>query len=165
MASGRTRGAPDDTTAADAVTDAVLTASRLLMTVSATSIAEVDETMTIPQFRVLVVLHSRGPMKLSAMAELLGVDPSTTTRMIDRMVTNGLVERQLNPNSRREVLIDLTDLGSETVVNVTRRRRRRIARIVSRMPQPLSESLVDVVQSFNEAGGEPPVTDVTVEDY
>ena len=164
MASGRSRKASDDTAAADAVTDAVLTASRLLMSVSATSIAEVDETITIPQFRVLVVLHSRGPMKLSAMAEILGVDPSTTTRMVDRMVTTGLVERQLNPSSRREVLIDLTDAGSETVVNVTRRRRRRIARIVSRMPQPLSASLVEVVQSFNDAGDEPPATDVTADD-
>ena len=164
MTSRRNRTAANETTSADAVTDAVLTASRLLMTVSATSIAEVDESITIPQFRVLVVLHSRGPMKISAMADMLGVDPSTTTRMVDRMVSAGLVERQLNPSSRREVLIHLTDTGSATVVDVTRRRRRRIARIVSKMPQPLSESLVEVVQSFTEAGGEPPATDVTRDD-
>lgn len=160
----RARKATNHTAAADAVTDAVLTASRLLMTVSATSIAEVDESITIPQFRVLVVLHSRGSMKAGTMTEILGVDSSTTTRMVDRLVASGLVQRQLNPASRREVLIELTQVGSDTVADVTRRRRRRIARIVSRMPEPLSASLVEVVQSFNDAGGEPPATDVTPDD-
>jgi hypothetical protein len=46
------------------MTDAVLTASRLLVAVSARSIAAVDE-ITIPQFRLLVVFDTRGPLKLS----------------------------------------------------------------------------------------------------
>ena len=33
------------------ITDALLTASRLLVAISARSIAQVDETITIPQFR------------------------------------------------------------------------------------------------------------------
>src|SRR2546421_12308959 len=65
----------------DAVTDAVLTASRLLMSISARSIAAVDDTITIPQFRLLVVLHARGPVKLTAIADALMVNPSTATRM------------------------------------------------------------------------------------
>ena len=44
----------------DAITDALLTASRLLMAISARSIARVDETITIPQFRTLVILSVRG---------------------------------------------------------------------------------------------------------
>ena len=35
----------------DVITDALLTASRLLVAVSARSIAFVDETLSIPQFR------------------------------------------------------------------------------------------------------------------
>lgn len=50
----------------DAVTDAMLTASRLLVAVSTRSIAAVDESITIPQFRLLVVLSSRGALKLTA---------------------------------------------------------------------------------------------------
>ncbi|EUA34870.1 putative transcriptional regulatory protein [Mycobacterium xenopi 3993] len=44
----------------DAITDALLTASRLLVGISARSIARVDETITIPQFRTLVILSNRG---------------------------------------------------------------------------------------------------------
>jgi len=59
----------------DVVTDAVLTASRLLIAVSARSIATVDETITIAQFRLLVVLRMRGPVKLTSLAEHLSVNP------------------------------------------------------------------------------------------
>lgn len=39
---------------------ALLTASRLLVAVSARSLAAVEESLTLPQFRMLVVLDSRG---------------------------------------------------------------------------------------------------------
>jgi DNA-binding MarR family transcriptional regulator len=153
-------GSPDSVrAAADAVTDAVLTASRLLIAVSASSIAAVDESITIPQFRLLVVLHTRGPMKLSILAEHLGVNPSTTTRMVDRLIFTGMVDRQVNPTSRREVLLDLTEDGAQTVTRVTQQRRRQIARIVARMPAQHRAQLIEALEAFNDAGGEPPVTD------
>src|SRR6202008_1918017 len=40
----------------DEITDALMTASRLLVAISARSIGLVDETITIPQFRTLVIL-------------------------------------------------------------------------------------------------------------
>ncbi|MFZ2174255.1 MAG: MarR family transcriptional regulator, partial [Rhodococcus sp. (in: high G+C Gram-positive bacteria)] len=75
----------------DAITDAVLTASRLLVSLSARSIADVDETITIAQFRVLVVLDTRGPLNLASLAHHLGVQPSTMTRMVERLVQGGLI--------------------------------------------------------------------------
>jgi DNA-binding MarR family transcriptional regulator len=143
----------------DVVADAVLTASRLLIAVSAGSIAAVDETITIPQFRLLVVLRTRGAMNLSLLAEHLGVNPSTTNRMVDRLIAGGLVDRRVNPESRREVLLDLTDTGTYTVTRVTQERRRELARIVSGMPSPRRHQLVEALEAFNEAGGEPPAAE------
>ena len=57
----------------DAITDALLTASRLLVAISARSIARVDETITIPQFRTLVILSVRGSMNLKTLAGLFRV--------------------------------------------------------------------------------------------
>ena len=143
----------------DAVTDAVLTASRLLVAVSARSIAAVDESITIPQFRLLVVLDSRGPIKLTAVAESLAVNPSTATRMVDRLVAAELVSREANPASRRELVVSLTDTGAAVVREVTQRRRREIARIVSRMPATTRRGLVRALTSFADAGDEPSVVD------
>lgn len=145
------------------MTDAVLTASRLLIGVSASSIAAVDDSITIAQFRMLVALHTGGPMKLSTLAESLAVRPSAATRMVDRLIGADLVSRQANPTSRREVVLDLTEAGTRTVAKVTQQRRRQIAKIVSRMPERHRTQLIEALDSFNEAGGGP--ADEPQDDY
>jgi DNA-binding MarR family transcriptional regulator len=152
---------PSGAASADAVTDAMLTASRLLVAVSARSIAAVDESITLPQFRLLVVLSTQGAVKLMQVADQLGVAPSTATRMIDRLLAAGLVEREINPHSRREVVVSLSQAGQAVVRQVTQRRRRDIARIVARMPEHHRQGLVEVLEAFSEAGGEPPANAAT----
>lgn len=146
-----------DTTSVDALADAVLTASRLLVAVSARSIAAAGDTITLPQFRVLVVLQSRGPMKLTTLAEFLGVNPSTATRTVDRLLAMEMVARQPNPASRREVVIELTEAGKKLVRDVTRRRRAGIRKIVERMPEDHRQGLIEALMAFATAGGEPAV--------
>lgn len=140
----------------DAVTRAVLTASRVLVAVSARSLAEVEDRVTLPQFRMLVVLSSRGATKLVALAELLGVAPSTAMRMVDRLIAAGLADRQTNPDNRRETLLRLTDEGRRTVEDVTARRRQEISAIVERLAPRQRTALIDALTDFNQAGGEPP---------
>jgi DNA-binding MarR family transcriptional regulator len=139
----------------DAITDALLTASRLLVAISAHSIAQVDETITIPQFRTLVILSNRGPMNLATLAGLLGVQPSATGRMVDRLVGAGLIDRLPHPSSRRELLAALTTRGRQVVQQVTAHRRTEIARIVEQMPPPERHGLVRALTAFTAAGGEP----------
>lgn len=143
----------------DAVTDAVLTASRLLVALSARSIAAVDDTITIPQFRLLVLLANEDPLKLTAIAGHLGVNPSTATRMVDRLVSAGLIERETNPASRREVVVRLSHAGRTLVAGVTSRRRAEIAEIVGRMSTTSRRGLVRAMSAFAAAGGEPPAGD------
>ncbi|MFD5827729.1 MarR family winged helix-turn-helix transcriptional regulator [Lentzea sp. NPDC060358] len=139
----------------DDVTDAVLTASRLLVAVSARSLAAVEETLTLPQLRMVVLLDSRGPMSLTALADLLEVNPSTAKRMIDRLIASGMVEREQNPASRREVVVVVSEEGRLVVAEVTARRRAEISTIVARMPEHLRHGLVEALTAFAEAGGEP----------
>ncbi|MEU8585869.1 MarR family transcriptional regulator [Streptomyces sp. NPDC048664] len=139
----------------DDVTKAVLTASRLLVAVSARSLAAVEERVTLAQFRMLVVLSTRGTTKLVELAELLQVAPSTAMRMVDRLIVAGLADRRPNPTSRRETLLALTGEGIRTVEDVTARRRAEIAAIVERLRPTQRLALVEALNAFNEAGGEP----------
>ena len=139
----------------DELTDALMTASRLLVAISARSIGLVDETITIPQFRTLVILSNRGPVNLATLAGLLGVQPSATGRMVDRLVAAGLIDRLPHPTSRRELLAALTKRGREVVRQVTAYRRAEIAAIVEKMPPPERQGLVRALTSFTAAGGEP----------
>ncbi len=141
----------------DMITDALLTASRLLVAISAHSIAAVDENITFPQFRALVILSNEGPINLATLAGLLGVQPSATGRMVDRLVAAGLIDRLPHPTSRRELLAALTARGREVVQQVTARRRAEIAQIVEKMPPPERHGLVGALKAFTAAGGEPDV--------
>ncbi|MFF4662073.1 MarR family transcriptional regulator [Streptomyces sp. NPDC001282] len=140
----------------DAVTRAVVTASRVLDAVAANSLAEVEERVTPAQFRMLVVLSTRGATKLVRLAELLRVSPPTAMRMVDRLIASGLADRQVNPGNRRETLLRLTDEGRRTVEHVTARRRRELTTIVARLAPARRTALVGALTAFNEAAGEPP---------
>lgn len=148
---------PEVASDVDELVGAVLTASRALVAVSARSLAELDESVTLVQFRTLVVLESRPGTNLNGLAEELGVNSSTAMRMIDRLLTAELVTRRDNPANRREVLLDLTPAGRRVVDRVTRRRRAEIARIVTAMAPRSRAQLVTALHTFAEAAGEPAV--------
>jgi DNA-binding MarR family transcriptional regulator len=148
---------PSSGTDAEAMVGALLTASRLLLAVSARSLTAVKDGLTLPQFRMLVVLNARGRMNLSQVAAELGVQPSTAMRMIDRLVGVAMVARGTSPTDRRSSMISLTGTGQRTVAEVTERRRRELAQIVGTMPDGQRRHLVQALQAFAKAAGEPPV--------
>ena len=146
----------DGAVSATAVNDAVSTASKLLVAVSARSIESVDESMTLARFRMLVMLSERGSLNPSVLAHHLGVTAATVTRMITKLVTAGLVNKRPNPLCRREVVVGLTTAGAAVVARISERRHEEITRIVARMPERSQRDLVAVLEAFNEAGERTP---------
>jgi len=134
---------------------ALLTASRVLVAVAARSLAEHNESVTITQFRMLVVLRNQPDLTLNQLADQLGVIASTAMRMINRLLKADLVTRRDNPDDRREILLALTAAGREIVDTVTKRRRAEINRIVSAMPTPPRAELISALHAFADAAGEP----------
>jgi DNA-binding MarR family transcriptional regulator len=139
----------------DELVTAVLTASRVLVGVSARSLAEVEDTVTLAQFRTLVVLDNHEEINLNTLADLLSVTSSTAMRMINRLLISGMVTRRDNPTNRREVLLGVTDEGRRLVRQVTAKRREEITRIVAAMPETRRDELVMAMRAFAEAAHEP----------
>ena len=110
----------------------------------------------IPQFRVLVILSARGSINVKTLAALLHVQRSTTGRMVERLVTAGLIDRRPHPALRRELVVELTPRGQDVVQAVTAHRREQIARVVQNMPERERYGLVSTLTAFTTAGGEPP---------
>ena len=48
----------------DELVDALLSASRVMVGLAARSVADLDSEVTLPQYRALVVLASRGPQRV-----------------------------------------------------------------------------------------------------
>jgi DNA-binding MarR family transcriptional regulator len=135
--------------------DATLTASRALVGVVAISLADVLEQVTLPQFRVLVLLCAEGPLRSGALADRLGIHQSTFTRTADRLVAQGWIRREVSAQSRREVLVDLTETGQDLVLRVMKARRREIRRILERA-DPQQRAIIRAgFEAFAEVAGEP----------
>lgn len=145
----------------DAAAAEVLTASRALLGVIARSVAPVLDRVTVPQFRVLVVLSTAdGPVRSGDLAAALGVHPSTFTRNADRLVAAGWVQRSENPDNRRETLIELTEAGAELVEQVTAQRHREIRSILARLEPAERDLVLDAMAVFARAAGEPQARDL-----
>jgi DNA-binding MarR family transcriptional regulator len=140
----------------DGVVEAVIAASRALVAVAARSLAATADDITLPQFRVLVILATQGPQRVVDLAEALDVNTSTSTRMCDRLVRKGLVERTRPEWDRRTVVISLTRAGRDLVNAVMRRRRADVRAILRRMTPEQRSSLVSALRGFSEAAGEAP---------
>lgn len=136
---------------------AVLTASRLLVGISARALGRLAPSLTLPQLRALVVLDGQGPVKLAALAGALNVNPSTAMRMVDRLEAAGSVTRQARPGNRREVVLSLTDEGRRLVEQVLADRHTEIAKIVARLPADRRAGLIDSLRALTDTAGEPPV--------
>jgi DNA-binding MarR family transcriptional regulator len=136
--------------------DAVLSASRVLVAVAARSLSEVAEAVTLTQYRSLVVLASRGPQSVAALAEAVAVTPPTASRLCDRLVRKSLVRRREDRRDRRLVRLALTQAGRELVDAVTARRRAEIARLLESVPTDAQRLMVAALQQLTNAAGEVP---------
>jgi DNA-binding MarR family transcriptional regulator len=142
--------------------DATLTASRALLGVVARSVSDVLEMVSLPQFRILVVIASSGPLRMGALARRVGSTPSTLSRAIDRLESGGWVRREQSPDSRREILIHLSPHGEQLVAHVTDRRRREISEILEQLKPDDRAAVGRAFALFAAAAGESPPEDLIV---
>src|SRR3954467_15815137 len=67
--------------------------------------------ITRAQWAVMARLEHAEGLKQSELAEILDLQPITVTRLVDRLCTNGMVERRPDPNDRRAKRLHLTPLA------------------------------------------------------
>ena len=139
----------------DAAADMALLASRALVGVAARSFAGVEGQVTLVQYRALVLLDAE-PQNVGILAKALGIHPSTATRLCDRLITKGLVERSTSSDNRREVNVRLSREGQRLVRAVMAQRRKALRRILSRLEPDVRRTLIDAFAAFGEAAGEVP---------
>jgi DNA-binding MarR family transcriptional regulator len=138
----------------ESATELLVSASRALVAIAARSLGRVEDQVTLPQYRALVVLATRGALRPVDLAEVLDVTPSTGTRMCDRLVRKGLMERAHRESDRREVELRLSPAGRTLVNDVTARRRRDLRRVLSRISPDDQVRLIESLRIFTDAAGE-----------
>jgi len=129
-------------------------ATRVLAGVALRSLDVLDGAVSLPQFRVLAVLADLGRSRSVQVADALGLDASTVTRLADRLVAAGHVLRGSDPANRTVVTLELTDSGRNLVAQVVSWRRRELTRILGRLTPGARSELTASLRRLIEAAGE-----------
>lgn len=107
--------------------------------------------ITPPQFEALQWLKDEGDMTIGELSGKMHLAFSTTTDLVDRMESSGLVERVRDKNDRRVVRIHLLDKGRALIRNVIHSRRMDIASKLSHLSLEQVEYLLNALKLLNAA--------------
>jgi DNA-binding MarR family transcriptional regulator len=103
-------------------------ATRDLVGVALRSVDRLE--VSLPQFRLLLVLHEHGRSTSTHCAQALNVAGSSVTRLADRLHASGHLIRGVDESNRSVVILELTAPGRRVVRQVTTRRRRELSRVL-----------------------------------
>lgn len=103
------------------------------------------------QFDVLLVLVGHESLRMGEVADLMGVDPSTATRSVQRLIKDGLAERIEHDGDARVVMVGPTDFGREIYLHVVDRRRDVLKAVIEQFPDDERELVADVLERFSAA--------------
>jgi DNA-binding MarR family transcriptional regulator len=146
-------GAPDPDR--ERLLDSLMPLSRALIAIAARSLNGAEVELTIPQYRILVALATRGPQRSIDLALEQAVHPSTITRACDRLIRRGLVRRYQRPPDRRIAWLALTEAGRRLVGEVMRRRRAEFNKLITAAGVSDVAAAAEVIEALAAAAGEP----------
>ena len=110
-----------------------------------------EDGLTIPQMRLLWALRDEDGLPVGALAERLGVNPSTITGHVDRLVRQSLVLRQQDAGDRRIVRNYLTEDGASTVGAMRHFVGAYLINILKRLSDDKLERLEQALADLNQA--------------
>jgi DNA-binding MarR family transcriptional regulator len=131
----------------DGLTDALVQAAFLTMAVL--SKAGADNDLSLTQLRVLGILRDRR-LKMTVLADYLGLEKSTLTGLVDRAEKRGLLGRAPNASDGRAVDVFFGPAGAELADRVYRDVSQSLSALTSDLApgeQHLLQSLLERVLS------------------
>jgi DNA-binding MarR family transcriptional regulator len=106
------------------------------------------------QLRVLTLLHTNPDMNVNALAHTLQVNPSSASRLCDRLEAMGFLRRQADPRDRREVNLRTTSAAADLLARWSAHRREALRSVLAKMPATAREELVRSLRAFSAAANE-----------
>ncbi|MFJ3231242.1 MarR family winged helix-turn-helix transcriptional regulator [Streptomyces sp. NPDC086787] len=100
------------------------------------------------QMRVLLTLEHQDGINLRTLADSLASTPPSTSRLCDRLVAAGFVERAVSPANRREVQLHLSDRGRTFLDDLRARRQQELQAVLELMPVAKRTALLEGLEAF-----------------
>lgn len=107
----------DDTTPTEALVRQLYGLRRVLRDIGRHALVELGG----QGFTALAVVAVQGPLRVSDVAQDLGVDLSVASRQLAALAADGYVERRPDANDRRAQLVEITPAGRRALTDAHRR--------------------------------------------
>jgi DNA-binding MarR family transcriptional regulator len=102
--------------------------------------------LTPAQERALrVISRSDEPLRMTELADRLGIVPRSLTTVVDALEEAGLVRREIDPSNRRAILLRLTGQGTAVRDELREARRRAAEDLFAPLPDDDRELLANLL--------------------
>jgi DNA-binding MarR family transcriptional regulator len=109
--------------------------------------------LTPAQERALrVISRSEEPLRMTELADRLGIVPRSVTTVIDALEQAGLVRREIDPRNRRAIRLHLTDRGSAVRDDMREARRQAAEDLFAPVPGDDRKTLTEILSRLDEEG-------------
>jgi len=106
------------------------------------------EGVTFHQFLVLDVVAKNSELKMADLHRHLAVEKSTTTRLVNPLIKNKLLQRRTDPDDLRAAYLTLTKKGEEVHKNVRLCMMDFFHKIMGNIPEKKTENVLTSVNLF-----------------
>ncbi len=104
-----------------------------------------------PQMRTIGFIYHHSPCPLRDVAAGVGVSVASASEMIERLVEEGIVQREPHPTDRRQVLLSLTERAIEVGENVHRLRFAQVTHALHALDAPSRPALLQSLRVLVDA--------------
>ena len=104
--------------------------------------------LQVESWRVLETLSAHDGFTMGDLADIVLMNPPTLTKLVDRMVATGLVQRTLSAEDLRRVHLVLTDAGMDLVARVRFHAEEQDRTIVERLGEENAQILRTALRSL-----------------
>lgn len=105
------------------------------------------------QLRALMVVEQADGVNLRGLAMAMAILLSSASRLCDRLVAAGLLEREPGRVDRREISLHLTAAGQKLLDELRADRRELLAEVLDRMSPAGRQALLRGLQEFDAVAG------------
>jgi DNA-binding MarR family transcriptional regulator len=101
--------------------------------------------LTPTQYSVLSLVHVRGPLGLTELTELEGLNPTMLSRVVKALDERGLIRRMQDPGDLRAARVVVTEEGARVHDQVRAQRTEVLSDCLHRLPPDTVETLLKAV--------------------
>ena len=108
---------------------------------------------TMQRYRILKIVERSGPQNLTQLCDRLRVKKNSLSELLDRMIKDGLLEREASQQDRRKTFFRLTPAGERSIREFEEHLFAGVSRVLDALPVEDAETFVVSLKNIIKVSG------------